>query len=78
MRNKIPLEEFVNGTPVVPRLLRGDAYTIGSGPHVSEDAKKRSVYQIVPRRGLSSFMPSGVALDDRLILLDYVVSFAIC
>jgi nicotinamide phosphoribosyltransferase len=67
MREKMSVSEFVEGTPVVPRLLRADAYTIGTGPHASQDAKERSIYHMVPRRGLSKIMPKGVALDDRIV-----------
>lgn len=34
----------------IPRILTADAYTVGSGPHVSPEAKKYSAYQIIFRK----------------------------
>ena len=66
-RNLIPVKEFLKGTPVVPRLLVADAYTIGTGPHASNDAKYSSVYQITPRRGYNGFLPKEFLADGRII-----------
>lgn len=35
---------------MIPRILQADAYTIGSGPHVSQDAKDYSAYQLIFRQ----------------------------
>jgi nicotinamide phosphoribosyltransferase len=40
-----------------PRLLLGDAYTIGSNPFESEEAKTKSVYYLTYRRRLSDVNP---------------------
>ena len=66
-RNSIPIEEFLKGTPRVPRLLVADAYTIGTGPHASNDAKYSSVYNITPRRGFAQFLPKEFQADGRII-----------
>lgn len=66
-RNSIPVAEFLKGTPKVPRLLVADAYTIGTGPHASNDAKYSSVYHITPRRGFAEFLPEEFKADGRII-----------
>jgi len=65
-RIAIPIDEFLLGTPKVPRLLRADSYTIGTGPHASNDAKYKSVYQITPRRGFAKYLPKEFMADDRI------------
>lgn len=65
-RNSIPVDEFLKGTPRIPRLLVADAYTIGTGPHASNDAKYRSVYNITLRRGFAQFLPKEFEADDRI------------
>lgn len=65
-RTSIPIDEFLNGTPVVPRLLVADAYTIGTGPHASDDAKYSSIYTITPRRGFSDYLPPEFEADERI------------
>lgn len=50
----------------VPRILQADAYTVGSGPHISNDAKQASVYQVVLRRGLTKYL--SFAQDERLVV----------
>jgi len=66
-RNAIPVAEFLKGTPAVPRLLVADAYTIGTGPHASNDAKYNSVYHITPRRGFDKFLPKEFLADGRIV-----------
>jgi len=66
-RSSIPVEEFLKGTPRVPRLLVADAYTIGTGPHASDDAKYSSVYNITPRRGFAEFLPWEFQADGRIV-----------
>lgn len=61
----LTIERFLAGTPRVPRLLQADAYTIGSGPHVSDDAKALSVYHVVPRRGFYGL--HSFADDHRIV-----------
>lgn len=58
------IKEFLKGTPETPRLLRADAYTIGS-IHVSPDEKEAAVFHVVPRKGLDKILP--FAKDSRLI-----------
>lgn len=70
-RTSIPVDEFLKGTPVVPRLLVADAYTVGTGPHASEDAKHKSVYQITPRRGYARLLPKEFLADDRIIFTGF-------
>lgn len=59
--------QYLTGTQPVPRMLQADAYTVGSGPHVSPDAKEFSLYHVVPRRGMLEHAIGGVAHDDRII-----------
>lgn len=66
-RTHIPIDEYMQGTPRVPRLLVADAYTIGTGPHASDDAKYKSVYHITPRRGFAQFLPDEFGADGRII-----------
>jgi len=66
-RQSIPVEEYLQGTPRVPRLLVADAYTIGTGPHASNDAKYKSVYHITPRRGFAEYLPAKFLADGRII-----------
>ncbi len=65
-RTHIPITEFLQGTPKVPRLLVADAYTFGTGPHASTDAKCNSVYTITPRRGFSDYLPPEFEADERI------------
>ena len=58
-------KQFITGTPEVPRLLQADAYTIGSGPHVSEAAKALSLYHVVPRRGFQMY--HSFVGDNRIV-----------
>jgi len=67
VRNTIPIEDFLKGTPRVPRLLVADAYTIGTGPHASADANYQSVYHITPRRGFEKILPKEFLADGRII-----------
>lgn len=66
-RTSIPIDEFLQGTPSVPRLVVADAYTIGTGPHASNDAKYKSVYQITPRRGFAKYLPKEFQADERIV-----------
>lgn len=52
----------------VPRLLLGDAYTIGSDKFESEEAKEKSVYYITFRRNLVDINPHIYVKDDNRIL----------
>lgn len=61
----LTIKEFLAGTPKVPRPLVADAYTVGS-VHISRDEKERSLFHIVPRRGMDKWHPE-FAQDDRLI-----------
>ncbi len=63
MRTKIPLNEYIGGTPKVPRICMADAYTAGSGPHMSQDAKDSAVFQLIARKAPKYFFTK----DDRLI-----------
>jgi nicotinamide phosphoribosyltransferase len=51
-----------------PRLLKGDAYTIGSNKFESEDAKEKSVYYITLRKNLHSINPSIYTKEDNRIV----------
>jgi len=66
-RISIPIDEFLLGTPEVPRLLVADAYTIGTGPHASNDARYKSIYQITPRRGFAKHLPKEFLADERIV-----------
>ena len=61
------IQEFLKGTPKVPRLLVADAYTIGSGPHIADAAKQGSIYNITARRWLKTYL--SFASDNRLIFV---------
>jgi nicotinic acid phosphoribosyltransferase len=60
----LTIQEFLSGTPKVPRPLLADAYTIGT-VHASSEEQDRAVFHVVPRRGLSKIL--SFAKDDRLI-----------
>jgi len=60
----LTMKEFLAGTPKVPRPLIADAYTIGS-VHISREERERSVFHIVPRRGMNQW--HKFAKDGRLI-----------
>jgi len=60
----LTIKEYLSGTPKVPRPLVADAYTIGS-VHISEEEKERSVFHVVPRRGMDKW--HSFAKDDRLV-----------
>lgn len=51
-----------------PRLLLGDAYTIGSNKFESDDAKEKSVYYITFRRRLHEINPVVYGEDDNRIV----------
>ena len=52
----------------VPRLLRADAYTVGSDIFQSKEAKEKSVYYVTFRRQLHTVNPTLYAKgDDRII-----------
>lgn len=51
-----------------PRLLLGDAYTIGSNKFESPEAKEQSVYYITFRKRLNSINPAIYAKDDNRIV----------
>lgn len=51
-----------------PRLLLGDAYTIGSNKFESDEAKEKSVYYITFRRRLHEINSSIYSKDDNRIL----------
>lgn len=51
-----------------PRLLLGDAYTIGSDKFESEEAKEKSVYYITFRKSLHKINPSIYSEGDNRIL----------
>ncbi|MEE8113625.1 MAG: hypothetical protein V3T23_04645, partial [Nitrososphaerales archaeon] len=53
------------------RLLVADAYTVGTGPHASNDAKYKSVYQITPRRGYAANLPKEFNADGRIIFAGF-------
>lgn len=53
-----------------PRLLLGDAYTIGSNDFESEEAKEKSAYYITFRRLLNSINPTIYKKgDDRIVFI---------
>jgi len=52
-----------------PRLLMGDAYTIGSNDFESPEAKEKSVYYLTFRRVLRDVNPAIYAEGDERILL---------
>lgn len=52
-----------------PRLLLGDAYTIGSNKFESEEAKEKSVYYITFRKALHTINPHLYNKGDNRILL---------
>jgi nicotinamide phosphoribosyltransferase len=51
-----------------PRLLKGDAYTIGSNKFESPEAKEKSVYYITFRKNLHSINPSIYKKEDNRIV----------
>jgi nicotinamide phosphoribosyltransferase len=53
-----------------PRLLLADAYTIGSNPFESEDAKDKSTYYITFRRRLNSINPELYEKGNDKIIFD--------
>lgn len=53
----------------VPRLLMGDAYTIGSNEFESEQAKEESVYYITARKFLHKINPDLYVEDDTRYIL---------
>lgn len=54
-------------THITPRLLMGDAYTIGANKFQSKEAKEKSVYYIVFRRDLYKINPDLYSKDDNRI-----------
>lgn len=61
----LSVDQFIEDPTKPPRILQADAYTIGSGPHVSAKAKERSVYHVTPRRGFSHL--HDFVQDDRIV-----------
>lgn len=61
----LALSDYLDGPLAAPRILQADAYTIGSGAHVSDDAKACSVYHVVPRRGFAHL--ADFVDDDRIV-----------
>lgn len=53
----------------IPRMLLSDAYTVGSGVHVSPEAKESSGYHIAARRGFSHL--HSFVEDNRMIFYGF-------
>lgn len=51
-----------------PRLLLGDAYTIGSNKFESEEAKEKSVYYVTFRKNLNTINPHIYSKEDNRII----------
>lgn len=51
-----------------PRLLLGDAYTIGSNKFESDEAKEKSVYYVTFRKNLNTINPHIYSKDDNRIV----------
>lgn len=51
-----------------PRLLLGDAYTIGSNKFESEEAKEKSVYYVTFRKNLHTINPHIYTKEDNRII----------
>jgi nicotinamide phosphoribosyltransferase len=73
--NKIPTKYMKDNVVLphrqihdVPRLLRADAYTVGSNKFQSKEAKEKSIYYITFRRQLHTVNPILYAEgDDRIV-----------
>lgn len=61
--------EYRRKNHVVPRLLMGDAYTIGSNEFESPKAKDKSVYYITARKFLEKIDPNIYTKDDTRFIL---------
>ena len=51
-----------------PRLLLGDAYTIGSNKFESDEAKEKSVYYVTFRKNLHTINPHIYSKEDNRII----------
>jgi nicotinamide phosphoribosyltransferase len=63
------IQDYKRKNHVVPRLLAGDAYTIGSNGIESEKAKEESTYYIAARKFLDSINPVLYRKDDTRYIL---------
>lgn len=61
--------EYKRKNHVVPRLLMGDAYTIGSNEFESPKAKEKSVYYITARKFLEKIEPNIYTKEDTRYIL---------
>lgn len=63
------MSEYKRKNHVVPRLLMGDAYTIGSNEFESPKAKKKSVYYVTARKFLEKIEPNVYTKEDTRYIL---------
>lgn len=63
------MSEYKRKNHEVPRLLMGDAYTIGSNEFESPKAKEKSVYYITARKFLEKIEPNIYTKEDTRYIL---------